>query len=181
MEDRRCKLGLAGRLELVRLVEEGYSFRVAVGALGVAPATAYRWWHRWRAASESERACRACLVARRPVPGSCPWALSSEQERKILRAREKTNWGPMRLTYLTGSHRSTIWKGAFSQWLLAQTPLEPAPEHPPLRVGRGWSAAAHRCFPGPEVLSPGALGHRYAARASQDTPSRQERRDRDHR
>jgi hypothetical protein len=28
----------------------------------------------------------------------------------ILDARAKTNWGPMRLTWLTGRHRSTIWK-----------------------------------------------------------------------
>lgn len=32
MEDRRCKLGLAGRLELVRLVERGYSLRSAARA-----------------------------------------------------------------------------------------------------------------------------------------------------
>ncbi len=29
MEDRRCKLGLAGRLELVRLIEQGASMRAA--------------------------------------------------------------------------------------------------------------------------------------------------------
>jgi transposase InsO family protein len=110
MEDRRCKLGLAGRLELVRLVEEGASLRAAAAALGVAPATAHRWWHRWREASEGERLSRACLRTRRPVPRSCPWALAKEQERAILSARERTNWAPMRLTYLTGSHRSTIWK-----------------------------------------------------------------------
>jgi len=110
MEDRRCKLGLAGRFELVRMVEQGYSLRAAAAALGVAPATAHRWWHRWRAASEAERVSMACLRTRRPVPGSCPWALSPEQEQVILTAREKTNWGPMRLTYLTGRHRSTIWK-----------------------------------------------------------------------
>jgi transposase InsO family protein len=110
MEDRRCKLGLAGRLELVRLVEQGASLRAAAAAVGVAPATAHRWWHRWRVASEQDRASRACLQARRPVPGGCPWALSPEQEQAILDAREKTNWGPMRLTYLTGRHRSTIWK-----------------------------------------------------------------------
>jgi transposase InsO family protein len=110
MEDRRCKLGLAGRLELVRLIEQGASMRVAAAAVGVAPATAHRWWHRRRSASEQERTSRACLATRRPVPGSCPWALSAEQEQEILRAREKTNWGPMRLTYLTGRHRSTIWK-----------------------------------------------------------------------
>jgi transposase InsO family protein len=110
MEDGRCKLGLAGRLELVRLIEGGASLRAAATAVGVAPATAHRWWHRWQAASEPERASRACLQARRPVPHSCPWALSSEQEQAILSAREKTNWGPMRLTYLTGAQRSTIWK-----------------------------------------------------------------------
>ena len=110
MEDRRCKLGLAGRLELVRLVEGGGSLRAAAAALGVAPATAHRWWHRWRAASEAERASRVCLQARRPLPGSCPWALTEGQEQAILEARAKTNWGPMRLTYLTGRHRSTVWK-----------------------------------------------------------------------
>jgi transposase InsO family protein len=36
--------------------------------------------------------------------------LSREHEREILDARAKTNWGPMRLTCLTGRHRSTIWK-----------------------------------------------------------------------
>jgi len=110
MEDRRCKLGLAGRLELVLLVEGGSTLRAAAAALNVAPATAHRWWHRWRGASEDERASRACLSTRRPVPGSCPWALSREQEQAILDARARTNWGPMRLTFLTGRHRSTIWK-----------------------------------------------------------------------
>ena len=50
MEDRRCKLGLQGRLELVRRIESGATMRAAAAALGVAPATAHRWWHRWRAA-----------------------------------------------------------------------------------------------------------------------------------
>lgn len=65
----------------------------ALGYTPVAPATAHRWWHRWRDASDVERASRACLSTRRPVPKSCPWALSSEQEQAILKAREKTNWG----------------------------------------------------------------------------------------
>ena len=110
MEDRRCKLGLAGRLELVTLIERGSTLRAAAAALNVAPATAHRWWSRWRSASSAERASCDCLRTRRPVPGSCPWALSDEQEQAILEAREKTNWGPMRLTYLTGRHRSTVWK-----------------------------------------------------------------------
>ena len=110
MEDRRCKLGLAGRFELVTLIERGASLRAAAAALNVAPATAHRWWHRWKQASEDERASKSCLSTRRPVPRSCPWALSPEDEQAILDARAKTNWGPMRLTFLTGRHRSTIWK-----------------------------------------------------------------------
>ena len=110
MEDRRCKLGLLGRLELVRLVEAGSTLRAAAAALSVAPATAHRWWHRWKDASQAERASLVCLRTRSSRPRSCPWALDSEDEQAILDARAKTNWGPMRLTCLTGHHRSTIWK-----------------------------------------------------------------------
>jgi transposase InsO family protein len=110
VEDRRCKLGLAGRLQLVRLIESGCSLRAAADESSVSPATAHRWWHRWVAASEAERASLACLGTRSSRPRSCPWALSAEAEQAILIARAKTNWGPMRLTFLTGRHRSTIWK-----------------------------------------------------------------------
>jgi len=110
MEDRRCKLGLQGRLELVRLISAGATFRAAAAALGVAPATAHRWWRRWCEAGEEERASLACLRTRSTRPHSCPWALDAESERQILEARERTNWGPMRLTAITGRHRSTNWK-----------------------------------------------------------------------
>jgi transposase InsO family protein len=110
MEDGRCKLGLRGRLELVELIESGSTFRAAAAAVNVAPATAHRWWHRWQSASDQERRSRSCLRARPPRPKSCPWALSAQAEQAILSARAKTNWGPMRLTYLTGRHRSTVWK-----------------------------------------------------------------------
>jgi transposase InsO family protein len=36
--------------------------------------------------------------------------LSAEAEQAILTAREKTNYGPMQLQFLTGRHRSTIYK-----------------------------------------------------------------------
>jgi transposase InsO family protein len=110
MEDGRCKLGLQGRLELVRLIDAGATFRAAAAAVGVAPATAHRWWHRWRAASEADRVSRACLRTRSPRPRSCPWSLSAETEALILTAREKTNYGPMQLQFLCRRHRSTIYK-----------------------------------------------------------------------
>jgi transposase InsO family protein len=110
MEDRRCKLGLQGRRELVRLIEQGSTLRQAAACLSVAPATAHRWWHRWQDASEAQRVSLECLRTRSSRPCSCPWALSVQDEQAILEARAKTNYGPMRLTWLTGRHRSTIWK-----------------------------------------------------------------------
>ncbi len=71
MEDRRCKLGLQGRLELVRLIEQGSTLRQAAACLSVAPATADRWWHRWQSASLAERASRACLRNARVCPMKC--------------------------------------------------------------------------------------------------------------
>jgi transposase InsO family protein len=110
MSDRRCKLGLRARIEIARAVEAGDSQRQVARRYAVSPATVHTLWHRWRAASPEQREGGACLVPRRPVPRSCPWALSAEVEQRILTAREKTNWGPMRLAALTGRHRSTNWK-----------------------------------------------------------------------
>ena len=110
MSDRRCKLGLRARLEIVRAVGDGASQRSVARRYAVSPATVNTLWRRWREASEDERADGRCLHPRRPVPKSCPWALSEHDEQLILSAREKTNWGPMRLTALTGRHRSTNWK-----------------------------------------------------------------------
>jgi transposase-like protein len=47
-----AKLGLAGRLALVRAIEEGLSLKAGAAAFSVSPATAHRWWHRWLEASE---------------------------------------------------------------------------------------------------------------------------------
>src|SRR4051812_17077499 len=110
MEDRRCKLGLAGRLQLVRLIEGGCSLRSAAAQSSVSPATAHRWWHRWEAASEAERASLACLRTRSPRPRSCPWGLSAEAEQRILQARARTRYGPARLAGLVGFCRGTIYK-----------------------------------------------------------------------
>jgi len=110
MEDGRCKLGLRARLELVELIEGGATMRQAAACLGVAPATAHRWWHRWKNATDEQRASRSCLRARAPVPKRCPWRLSVEEETRILDARQRTNYGPARLAGLVGYRRSTIHK-----------------------------------------------------------------------
>ena len=60
-----AKLGLAGRLALVRAIEDGLSLKAAAAAFSVSPATAHRWWHRWlEAGEEARRRCRVCSIAR---------------------------------------------------------------------------------------------------------------------
>ena len=110
MEDGRCKLGVGGRLQLIGLIESGWSLRAAAAQSSVSPATAHKWWHRWCEASEADRASRACLAARAPTPRSCPWRLPGAVEQRILQARERTNYGPARLAGLVGYRRSTVWK-----------------------------------------------------------------------
>ena len=103
-------LGPAGRLALVQAIESGMTLRAAAAALNVAPATAHRWWHRWRAASESERRSGSSLRDRPCTPHRQPRRLSAVEEEPILRARRETNLGPGRLAGICRRARSTIWK-----------------------------------------------------------------------
>jgi transposase InsO family protein len=103
-------LGPAGRLVLVQTIESGMTLRAAAAALNVAPATAHRWWHRWQAASETERQDGRWLADRSSRPHRQPRRLSREEEEPILRARRETNLGPGRLAGICGRARSTIWK-----------------------------------------------------------------------
>jgi transposase InsO family protein len=103
-------LGPAGRLALAQAIESGMTLRAAAAALNVAPATAHRWWHRWRAASEEERSSGSWLRDRPCTPHRQPRRLSAAEEEPILRARRETNLGPGRLAGICRRARSTIWK-----------------------------------------------------------------------
>jgi transposase InsO family protein len=103
-------LGPAGRLALVEAIESGMTLRAAAAALNVAPATAHRWWHRFRAASEEERRRGTWLCDRSSRPHRQPRRLTAAEEEPILRARRQTNLGPVRLAGICRRARSTIWK-----------------------------------------------------------------------
>jgi transposase InsO family protein len=107
---RNAKLGLAGRFALVRMIESGSSLREAAERCNVSPATACRWWRRWRQASERERSSLACLLDRSSRPTHMPRLLPAREQRAICRARRQTGWGPRLLTVRTGYPHSTIWK-----------------------------------------------------------------------
>ena len=110
MTDGRCRFGPRAKREMVARLLAGEQARAIARSMGCSPTTVTTTRDRWIAASEAERASGAWCAPRRPVPRSCPWALSVEEEQRILDARARTNWGPMRLTWLTGRHRSTCWK-----------------------------------------------------------------------
>lgn len=95
---------------MIRRREAGESLRQIARALACSPTTVKTMCDRFGQASEAERADFSCLLPRKPVPKSCPWALTAQQEQRILDARAKTSWGPMRLAPLTGFHRATVWK-----------------------------------------------------------------------
>lgn len=107
---RNAKLGLAGRFALVQAVEGGMSLRVAAVAFGVSPATAHRWWHRWRQAGEEERGTLRCLFDRSSRPHRSPRRLAAELEERICACRRATGWGPRLIAGATGFAHSTVWK-----------------------------------------------------------------------
>jgi transposase InsO family protein len=103
-------LGLPQRHSLCLAIAGGMSLKAAAAAFNVSPATAHRWWHRWRSASEEERRSLGCLRDRTSRPRRSPRRLSAAEEEPILRARRETNLGPARLAGIVGRARSTIWK-----------------------------------------------------------------------
>jgi transposase len=101
-----AKLGLAGRLALVRTVDQGMSLRAAAGMFSVSPATAHRWWHRWL---EGERRIDA-LADRSSRPRRSPRLLAVELQERICECRRRTGWGPRLVAGATGLAHSTVWK-----------------------------------------------------------------------
>ena len=101
-----AKLGLAGRLALVRAVEDGSSLKAAAAAFNVSPATAHRWWHRWLDGDRQPQA----LVDRSSRPRHSPRLLAAELQERICDCRRKTGWGPRLVAGATGFAHSTVWK-----------------------------------------------------------------------
>ena len=101
-----AKLGLAGRLALVRAIEDGRTLRAAAVACGVSPATAHRWWHRWIDGGRRPQA----LLDRSSRPKRSPRLLAPELAERICACRRETGWGPRLVAGATGFAHSTVWK-----------------------------------------------------------------------
>ena|SRR5581483_7849815 len=119
-----AKLGLAGRLALVRAVEDGLSLKAAAAGFSVSPATAHRWWHRWLDGGRRAEA----LLDRSSRPRRSPRLLARELQERICDCRRKTGWGPRLVAAATGFAHSTVWKVLRRHGLSRRTPAvkEPA-------------------------------------------------------
>jgi transposase InsO family protein len=120
------RLGLPQRHALCLAIERGTTLKAAAAAFNVAPATAHRWWHRWREAEGEERRSLHCLRDRSSCPHRQPRRLSALEEEPILRARLETNLGPGRPAGIVRRARSTIWKVLWRHGL-SRRPRQPAP------------------------------------------------------
>ena len=101
-----AKLGLAGRLALVRVVDDGLTLRAAAAVFSVSPATVHRWWHRWLDAGRRPEG----LLDRSSRPHHSPRQLAPELAERICACRLKTGWGPRLVAGATGFAPSTVWK-----------------------------------------------------------------------
>ena len=104
----RAKLGLAGRHELVRRIDDGMTQRAAAAAFCVSPATANRWFRRWCEASAEERRTLACLQDRSSRPHTSPRMLSGVEQDRICEVRRRSGWGPRLIASEVGHPHSTV-------------------------------------------------------------------------
>jgi transposase InsO family protein len=101
-----AKLGLAGRLALVRAIEQGLSLKQAAACFSVSPATAHRWWQRWLEGGRQTQA----LLDRSSRPRRSPRLLACELQGRICACRRQTGWGPRLVAAATGFAHWTVWK-----------------------------------------------------------------------
>ena len=101
-----AKLGLAGRLALVRVVEDGGSLREAAVAFNVSPATAHRWWHRWLDGGRRPEALFGSLEASSPLAARAGTGVAGAD----LRLSPRDWLGPRLVAAATGFAHSTVWK-----------------------------------------------------------------------
>jgi transposase InsO family protein len=110
-----AKLGLAGRLALVRAVDDGLTMRAAGAAFRVSPATAHRWWHRWIDGGRQPES----LLDRSSRARCSPRLLAPELAERICACRRETGWGPRLVAGATGFAHSTVsrvlWRAGLSR------------------------------------------------------------------
>ena len=103
MSHSRAKLNAFGRQLLIARIGAGWSMRAAARVQGLSPARASVLWLRFMVEGPraySERSSR---------PHHSPRRLAIAIEKRIERARRRLRQGPLRLSWVLGIARSTIY------------------------------------------------------------------------
>src|SRR3954465_5331465 len=82
MTDGRCRFGPRAKREMVARLLAGEKARAVARSMGCSPTTVTTTRDRWLGATDAERADGSWCAPRRPVPRSCPWALSAAEEQR---------------------------------------------------------------------------------------------------
>ena len=101
---RRKRLSWESRCEIVARIEAGMSPPLAAASGGASRATGYRLWRRYQEGGW------AALRDRPSTPRRQPRRLCAEAEQRILAARRRSAYGPVRLAGLVPHPPSTIGK-----------------------------------------------------------------------
>ena len=96
------------RIELVELVERGWTRRQAAAWRRVSPATVQTWVARKRSASEVERADGLWALDRSSRPHRSPRQTSELAHDQVAAVRERTGWGPRLIAGELGMAHATV-------------------------------------------------------------------------
>jgi transposase InsO family protein len=123
VSNSRPRLSPFGRSVLISRIRAGWSLRRAAGALGVSATWAWVLWHRFLV--EGEHA----FTLRSSRPHRSPHRLAARLERRVVRERRRRRWGPLRLSWLLGLARSTVYavlrRTGLGHRRIFRTPLPP--------------------------------------------------------
>jgi transposase InsO family protein len=101
-QHRNARLTVAGRLTLVRRIEQGRPVAHVADEMGISRTTAHRWWSRWQAEGE------AGLHDRPSTARSRPHRTCARLEARVVRLRRQHKWGPARIAPHVGLPVSTV-------------------------------------------------------------------------
>ncbi len=122
MSHSRAKLNALGRqLLIARIVNEHWPVAAAARAQGISRARTYVLLARYLVEGA------AAFVPRSSRPYRSPRRLGAAVERRIERERRRRRWGPLRLSWLLGMARSTIYAVLRRIGLARRRDLDPRP------------------------------------------------------
>ena len=159
-----AKLGLAGRLALVRAIEEGLSLKAAAAAFSVSPATAHRWWHRWLDGGRRGECVARSLESAAPLAAAaCRPSCRSGSATAAARPAGVRAWSPARPASRTRRSGRCCKRAGLSRPPERRSRSRPTATSGPVPATCcTWTQAATRASCGPATASPATARSAHA-------------------